>query len=214
MITYKNNQGLCINCNNISRISCFCLDTAILCLLSSISSSSLASRSFFSILNFSSSSWILRSSKRNCFSWNSTSLLCLSCKKCNVDFFNVSWHSLFLIGPPVLDGDMVGDRNGLIVIGVDDDEEEDDKVGEGNGIGSNVVDGRVEDIDVATDGSSIITSKVSEMFSGVTFLICSLAFFCALELMPLLERLNSLCKSCTICRSRSFSLYCSSVPDL
>lgn len=55
-ITYKNNQGLCINCNNISRISCFCLDTEILCLLSSISNSSLASRSFFSILNFSSSS--------------------------------------------------------------------------------------------------------------------------------------------------------------
>lgn len=72
---------------------------------------------------------------------------------------------------------MVGDRNGLIeVIGVDDDEEEDDKVGEGNGIGSNVVEGRVEDIDVATDGSSIITSKVSEMFSKVIFLICSLDF--------------------------------------
>ena len=110
---------------------------------------------------------------------------------------------------------MVGDRNGLIeVIGVDDDDEEDDKVGEGNGIGSSVVDcGKVEEIDVATEGSSIITSKVSEMFSRVTFLICILDF-CAFELMLLLERLNSLCSSCTICRSRSFSLYCSSVPDL
>lgn len=77
-------------------------------------------------------------------------------------------------------------------------------------IGNNVEDMNDEGIDVATVGSSIITSKVSEIFSTVTS-------FCILDfgaLEPLPERLNSLCKSCTCCRSPSFSLYCSSVPDL
>lgn len=49
------------------------------------------------------------------------------------------------------------------------------------------------------------------MFSNAKSLSCEL-YFC--ELMFLLVRLNSLCRSCTSCRSRSFSLYCSSVPDL
>jgi len=102
---------------------------------------------------------------------------------------------------------VVGDRSGLLEVSGVDDEDEDDEVGDGKAIGNNV-----EDVneDVATVGSSIITSKVSEMFSRVTSL-CILDF-CALE--PLPERLNSLCKSCTCCRSLSFSLYCSSVPDL
>jgi len=79
---------------------------------------------------------------------------------------------LFLIGPPVLDGDVVGDRNGLLEVSGVDDEDEDDEVGDGKAIGNNV-----EDVneDVATVGSSIITSKVSEMFSKVTSL-CILDF--------------------------------------
>lgn len=104
---------------------------------------------------------------------------------------------------------MAGDRKGLAEVCRIDDDDEDDEVGDGNAIGNNV-----EDIDVGKDvpiiGSSIITSKVSEMFSIIS-LVCILDF-CALVL--LLEHLNSLCKSCTCCKSRSFSLYCSSVPDL
>ena len=106
---------------------------------------------------------------------------------------------------------MVGDCNGLPEVSGVDDEDEDDEVGDGKAIGKNVEDVN-EGIDVAigTVGSSIITSRVSEMFSKVTSL-CSLDF-CALE--PLPERLNSFCKSCICCSSPSFSLYCSSVPDL
>lgn len=105
---------------------------------------------------------------------------------------------------------MAGDHNGLaencrIDDDDDDDEDEDDEVGDGNAIGNNV------DKDVSISGSSIITSKVSEMFSKITSLVC-IFDFCALKL--LLEHLNSLCKSCTCCKSCSFSLYCSSVPDL
>lgn len=100
---------------------------------------------------------------------------------------------MFLIGPPVLDGDVVGDCNGLPEVNGVDDEDEDDEVGEGKAIGNNVEDMNDEGRDVATVGSSIITSNVSEMFSRVTSL-CILDL-CALE--PLPERLNSLCKSCT-----------------
>lgn len=100
---------------------------------------------------------------------------------------------MFLIGPPVLDGDVVGDRSELLEVSGIDDEDEDDEDGEGKAIGNNVEDMNDEGMDVATIGSSIITSNVSEMFSTVTSL-CVLVF-CALE--PLPERLNSLCKSCT-----------------
>jgi len=105
---------------------------------------------------------------------------------------------------------MFGDCNGLPEVSGVDDEDEDDEVGDGKAIGKNVEDVN-EGIDatVGTVGSSIITSRVSEIFSKVTSLCLD---FCALE--PLPERLNSFCKSCICCSKPSFSLYCSSVPDL
>lgn len=86
----------------------------------------------------------------------------------------------------------------------DDDDDDNDEDEVGDAIGNNI------DEDVFITGSSIITSKVSEIFS-ITSLVCILDF-CVLKL--LLKHLNSLCKSCTCCKSCSFSLYCSSVPDL
>lgn len=87
---------------------------------------------------------------------------------------------------------MVGDRSGLPEVNGVDDEDEDDEDGEGKAIGNNVEDINDEGMDV-TDGSSIITSNVSEIFSTViSFCILD---FCALEPFP--ERLNSLCRSCT-----------------
>lgn len=60
---------------------------------------------------------------------------------------------------------MFGDRNGLAEVSGVDEDDDDDKVGDGNAIGKNVEDGSDEGMGISTAGSSIITSKLSKMFS-------------------------------------------------